>query len=335
MNVGDKVRLLHGKEEGILTRIIDQQLVEVAIDGDFRIQVLRREVSIVSPTEAMVFGSLKQEKSVASGHYTPEPSKKIMANKGVYLAFEPFNDRELLVHVINNTDFDVPMSLGYETKTKIYQGIFTGVIKQRSSIKMPEILLVKDFENWPSFVFQLLYHRNDIHDLQPPFLRRMRFAKAQNFFKTKQNAPIIGKQAHLFQVDGEDSVQPTVVTSSPPADFIKEKIVSNVGKQPLHTIFPAPSSVDLHIEKLFNDKEIRQMSPAVMLSHQLNAFDKFLDSAIANHLSEITVIHGVGAGTLRDEIQKRISNKIGTYVEFFKDADKQKFGYGATYIKLK
>ncbi|HEX8658777.1 MAG TPA: DNA mismatch repair protein MutS, partial [Hymenobacter sp.] len=55
MNVGDRVRLLTGTEEGIVTRLLDSELVEVAIDNDFTIPVLRREVVVVAQEEDKSF----------------------------------------------------------------------------------------------------------------------------------------------------------------------------------------------------------------------------------------------------------------------------------------
>jgi len=55
MNVGDRVRLLTGTEEGIVTRLLDSELVEVAIDNDFTIPVLRREVVVVAADESKSF----------------------------------------------------------------------------------------------------------------------------------------------------------------------------------------------------------------------------------------------------------------------------------------
>ena len=55
MNVGDRVRLLTGTEEGIITRLLDSELVEVAIDNDFTIPVLRREVVVVAQEEGKNF----------------------------------------------------------------------------------------------------------------------------------------------------------------------------------------------------------------------------------------------------------------------------------------
>jgi dsDNA-specific endonuclease/ATPase MutS2 len=50
-------------------------------------------------------------------------------------------------------------------------------------------------------------------------------------------------------------------------------------------------------------------------------------------MDEITFIHGVGNGIMRMEIHKRLSKN--PQVQFFKDAMKEKFGYGATLVKLK
>ena len=51
MNIGDRVRLLTGREEGIITRLLNDELVEVAIDNDFTIPVLRREIVVVAAEE--------------------------------------------------------------------------------------------------------------------------------------------------------------------------------------------------------------------------------------------------------------------------------------------
>ena len=55
MNVGDKVRMLRGKEEGIVTRIIDQKLIEIEIEDGFQIPVLKSEVVLVAQEEANFF----------------------------------------------------------------------------------------------------------------------------------------------------------------------------------------------------------------------------------------------------------------------------------------
>lgn len=327
MNIGDRVRLLHHKEEGVITKILDNQTVEVAIDGDFRIPVLRREVSLISQSEAIAFGKKPEETKNAV------PTQPVYATQGIFLAFEAFNDRELLLHVINNTDFDLLLTFGHE-QSGIYKGVFTGVLRQRSSVKMPDVMLVKDFDRWPIMVFQFMYHREGVHTFQPPLLRRMRF-KAATFFRNKENAPILGKHAHLFQVDRDD-VSNAPATSAPisvDAKSLKENILNPKDKSKT-IISPPQTEIDLHVEKLVTDTLRRaRMDAAEILACQLKAFEAAIDNAVANGVTEVTLIHGVGSGTLRDEIHKRLGKNM--FVEYYKDARKEKFGYGATTVKLK
>ncbi len=42
MNIGDRVRLIHGSEEGIVTKLLPHDTVEVEIEEGFKIPVLRR-----------------------------------------------------------------------------------------------------------------------------------------------------------------------------------------------------------------------------------------------------------------------------------------------------
>ena len=55
--------------------------------------------------------------------------------------------------------------------------------------------------------------------------------------------------------------------------------------------------------------------------------------ALAANMHEIVFIHGTGNGVLRQEIHKLLSrNKL---IRFYEDARKEKFGYGATLVRLK
>lgn len=59
MHIGDRVRLLHDKEEGIVRRIIDDRLVEVEIDDGFIIPVLKKELVTIASYEKESFENLK------------------------------------------------------------------------------------------------------------------------------------------------------------------------------------------------------------------------------------------------------------------------------------
>ena len=75
------------------------------------------------------------------------------------------------------------------------------------------------------------------------------------------------------------------------------------------------------------------MAKSEKLSLQIKTFEQKLENAIAAGLDEITFIHGSGNGVLRDELHRRLGKE--QHVQYFKDAQKEKFGYGATLVKIK
>jgi hypothetical protein len=315
MNIGDKVRMLRGREEGVVTRFLDGKLVEIEIEDGFRIPVLRSELAIVSTEETAQF------KKPAAVDLGKQPAKEIIASKGIYMAFVIINDNALALYLVNNTDLDMPYTIG-ETHQDTYKGLQAGILKRKTSVKVHEVT-TQNFENWPTYLLQMLFFKEGSIQLQEPLIKKIRF-RANSFFKAKQPAPLLGKDAYLFQIDKENvEIQPQKIVE---ALFKDDKVV------PKNNSIPAPSrEVDLHIEKL--SKDYNKMSNAEILQFQLQTFEKTLEQAIANGMDEITFIHGVGNGIMRMEIHKRLSKN--PHVQFFKDAMKEKFGYGATLVKLK
>ncbi len=91
---------------------------------------------------------------------------------------------------------------------------------------------------------------------------------------------------------------------------------------------PARTVVDLHIEKLTDNW--KHLSNFEILTLQLKTFEKYYDLAVAHHLNEFIIIHGVGAGKLREEIHDilRLKREVKSFVNQYTD----RFGYGATQI---
>jgi hypothetical protein len=91
---------------------------------------------------------------------------------------------------------------------------------------------------------------------------------------------------------------------------------------------PARTVIDLHIEKLTDDW--KHLSNAEILDMQLKEFEKWYDLALAHRQLQLTVIHGVGRGVLRDEIHAllRLKRDVKSFVNQYHPS----FGYGATEI---
>ncbi len=321
MNIGDKVRLMHGHEEGVITRFLDKDLLEIEIEDGFQIPVMRNEVVVVSQQEQRYFKrEPKQEKET-----TAPASEDTTVSQGVYFAFVPLNDRQLALHLVNTTGFDLAYLVGEEDKQN-FKGISTGVLPPQNSVKLCEVL-VSAFDQWPSWVVQLLYFRQGYYTLRAPLVRKLRF-KAATFFKSKRQAPLLHQPSFLFQVDEQaEGGQPL------DAAKLKEQMLSNLPEQSsgLLRLERPPREVDLHIEHLVREPD--KINKNEMLSLQLETFEQTLDNAIATGMDEIIFIHGVGNGILRDALHKRLSQMNN--IQYFQDAKREKFGYGATLIRIK
>src|SRR6478735_5217344 len=158
MNIGDRVRLMHGREEGIITRFIGPDQVEVAIDGDFTIPVMRREVVVISAEEAKFLGNepVQATQAQKSQQAFSNPVSPVLSGSGIYLALVHQSPELLVVNVVNNTDYDLLFTYGEERDAK-YKGILNDKINQRGN-KSVSYLHLKDFDKWPDVVLQFLLH---------------------------------------------------------------------------------------------------------------------------------------------------------------------------------
>ena len=88
--------------------------------------------------------------------------------------------------------------------------------------------------------------------------------------------------------------------------------------------------VDLHIEKLCYN--YRGLSNAEIILLQLDTFEKYFHLAWVHHLGTLTVIHGVGKGTLKSEIHRWLKDR--PEVRSFENRYHPLYGNGATVIQF-
>ena len=407
MNVGDRVRLLTGTEEGIVTRLLDSELVEVAIDNDFTIPVLRREVVVVATEEGKNFdraapdfgpgqtpgknaNASKKDKSklpTSSGPPRPQQpslqealaaaassgagmarpagsagpgagSKQPAAAKGLFLALVHQSPELLGVTLINNTEAEVLYTYGEETSARPYRALAADKLGPKATTKPLSFLHLKDFENWPAAIFQLLPSRPN-GDAAYELLTKRQAFKASTFYSSQHPAPVIGKDAYLFQLDEKAAaaIAPEVLAQEVPAPIpepakpagvdaaaLKAQLSGDAPAKPAAVVAAAaparpagpivapPHEVDLHLEALRPASQ-EELSNTAILRLQLDAFEDALSRALATNMHEIVFIHGMGNGVLRKEIHRQLSRNKD--IKFFEDSRKEKFGFGATLVRLK
>jgi dsDNA-specific endonuclease/ATPase MutS2 len=91
-----------------------------------------------------------------------------------------------------------------------------------------------------------------------------------------------------------------------------------------------PPEFDLHIEKLVRNP--RSLSHYDILTLQSDTAKRHIEFAIRNRIPKIILIHGVGEGILKSELDFLLSRYENVV---FRDADYRKYGVGATEVIFK
>ena len=311
--LGDFVRFVDEKREGYVTRIIDSLTLGVTDTDGFEIpvaisnltSVYGHQSNLVKPDE---FASIL---APADGKFVEE---------GIFIAVVESQKASSVVHftLINRSSYQLLLSLKTDLKGK-YKGEFGGVVQAKGQAQLYSENLA-DLEIWPEFNFQLLCFTIENIAPKAPLVLKRKF-RAKDFSSSKIQIPELNKYGWLIRLD-----EPLLLID---AQKLKESLFRGSSEQ---TKVAIPSTeIDLHIEKLRDDYQFLDQSE--MITIQLAYFQQMLDAAIVHQMPKIVFIHGVGNGTLRHHIHKVISKH--PQVRTFMDAQKEKFGFGATEVVFK
>ncbi len=310
--LGDFVRFVDEKREGYITRIIDSITVGVTDTDGF-------EIPAVVSNLTHVHGHVTNPTIHHENKILPvalEDFNEI----GVFLAVMEDHKASSVVHfnLLNRTSYQLLLTLTTDKKG-IYKGEFASVIQAKTNSQIYSANLA-DIEIWPEFIFQILsFTPNNIKPKTP--LNLVKKFRAKDFSGAKKEVSGLERYAWVIQLD-----EPVPLID---AQKLKESFFKAPSVQPVITK-PA-KEVDLHIEKLRDDYQFLAQSEIINI--QLAYFQQTLDAAIVHQLPSIVFIHGVGNGTLRHHIHKSISKH--PQVRTFMDAQKEKFGFGATEVIFK
>ena len=313
--IGDYVRFLNEKQEGVVTRIIDHQLVGVTIDGDFEITVLANEIVLVQSAEAQLREDLEE---------LPLAQQQINSSTEQQLYLAIVNDTKIShlfhLYIVNGTSYDIALNFSIQ-KDQIYDGVYFDIISSRSSQRIASQTLT-ELDQGSSLHFQILRYKDGPYQpMQPMVLKKV--IKAKQVITQQKDIPFLTEKGYLSILETDNNISLDVAS-------LQEKLHENktIAGNEIHI----PSrEVDLHIEEI--TENFSNMKSEEMLRLQLETFRRSLEAAIAHHFTNIIFIHGVGNGTLRTEIHKQLGKH--PHVKTFKDARKEKFGYGATEVILK
>jgi len=318
MNIGDKVRLLHGKEEGIIRRIINNRLVEIEIEDGFLIPVLKNEIVSIASEER---NNLKSDHEFVMEKYEVSVDNGPVHNEGLFLALQ-VRDNILNGWIINNTKTTILFSV-HNQRTKETPGISHGVLNGFSYAKVEDWSL-SHISDLPLLIIDIIYFSTTNEAYIQPVSKKIDI-KFNMIDREKQEIPLLKTKGVLISLSEEQvEIDPDTLKHAMFTEEVKTDIKNSTHKNRIEEI-------DLHIEALRDD--ISGLNDDEILQIQLSHFDETLERAVISGLDQITFIHGIGSGTLRNKIHKKLSQY--PHIKYFEDAMKEKFGYGATKVHLK
>jgi hypothetical protein len=310
--LGDFVRFVDEKREGYITRVIDSQTLGVTDTDGFEIPVAVSNLTHVHGHSTHPKGSNESIQLIAD--------IEDFNDVGIFLAVVEDHKASSVVHftLLNRTSFQLLLTLTTDHMGK-YKGEFASTIQAKTNSQIYSANLA-DIEVWPEFIFQILsFTATNVKPKSP--LNIVKKFKAKDFSGAKKEVAGLNRYAWIIQLD-----EPVPLID---AQKLKESFFRAPSSQPV--IAKPAQEIDLHIEKLRDDHQFLDQSE--MINIQLAYFQQMLDAAIVNQMPKIVFIHGVGNGTLRHHIHKVISKH--PQVRTFMDAQKEKFGFGATEVVFK
>ena len=328
-SIGEKVFLVNLRDEAVVQRIINDELIYVGLNG-MEIPVFTSDVSkeILEPEtekkgEEKNLSSPEQKKS-------PQPQSE-KTNSGIFLSFEPIHVSSgeissFNIFLVNDSEFPLDFSYYFFTRDQIHFAL------KKVMIPYNYILLHSIEYDLLNEIPSVQLEVRDVMNLN--FKGKMdQKIKPQNFFNKLSKTPVLQKETYQYKVQTQ-SLRPKKEEKKKRVEFDSEVLKQMMMDQPMtkdKENEPPEAEIDLHIEKLVNDHH--DMNSSEKLQLQLNSFQQALERAIVHHGHILYAIHGVGSGKLKNEIHRLLKDYKD--VRSFNNNFHPRYGYGATEIILK
>lgn len=344
---GEKVRFLNEAIEGVVTRILNNDRVEVTDEFGFthtapekylvrvefhmdeRIHEIRPEaekkddqVEKVKPRQATIVSSLDADETIYAAIILQDSESPLSS--------------DIELKLVNNSSSAVAYTVARKDE-EVRIGVTAGVLKSKSETVIG-LFSQDELHRFDGFVFQFLFFNEGIFKPRPFAEKSLKFSSSdfvdgENWDMVKHKDQktmlmplyVLGREAG---VDLQKLIE-RYESQKEETDKRKEAAPSKNKKKKTEkfVILNKEKVVDLHIEELLKDHA--DMSNSQIISYQLKKFQYEMDQAIINHYYKITFIHGVGEGILKSAIREELKK----YADIkFSEAPYEKFGHGATEV---
>jgi hypothetical protein len=308
---GDKVSFINERLNGTVKRIIDKKQVLLLLDDGFEFPANINELVLKERAGGKEQEQAKKDTSIVADEVD-------VSDKLYFGTLSEDTGKGILIkaYLVNTTPHLLLFAL-FNTTGGIVKGIMHGVLEHSRALSVFNFAL-SEYEQYRNLALQAIRYVESADQLPAPEHIPFRL-KQVSLLKENTMIPVIRKQGYLVNLS--DLLQGLYPDPKP----LKETVSS------LKKPDPVPDIIDLHLEELTDSP--KGMMPHAALELQMKVFQNSLEKALAQDLKQVTFIHGVGQGRLKQEIRKSLG--INPFVQGFDDADHKKFGYGATIVFLK
>lgn len=312
MKIGNRVRLLRGTEEGIVVALKGDKIVEVEIEDGFVIPALINEVVIIDKNEHEKFPSTGSE---SASHQSEKVYDQIPP--GLYLGLKEVSGNQFQTFFINQLNDTILFSISQNEKNSTI-GKAYGICNSFES-KEIGVLTSSIFNSSKKLIVHLISHSEQSRRKESPQSIELDIDKGM--LSSKKYIESIDNEIYLLKI--EEKPQKKIDPKQLREKMFEGNYQSNISADP--NLQSSEQTIDLHVDSLSSNMKSHEI-----LTHQLNEFEKAYDNALLSNTEKLKIIHGIGAGILRSEIHKRLSSR--TEINFYEDADKEKFGFGSTIV---
>jgi len=275
------------------------------------------------------------DRQTALGNY----SFRAKNTPGVYLAFVPHDQKWLVtgmveIYLVNYTSSDVLYVFYLEGEKKLtgkdYDVLFNGNKIHIDTIDRDELL------KWTKGIVQLIFFNEAPEKIYMPVSTE--FDISPRRFNDEHNYNIsqfMEERLLLVSLAQVAALNPLVTVEESKMDeeaLIRQKALEMKPSSLIekHQTGPREAVVDLHIGELIAD--FKHLSPGEIMKIQMDYFTKCVESAVERNFRKVTFIHGVGNGTLKSAIMRKVQE--------YEHADSHlaslaKFGVGAIDVNIK
>ncbi len=351
---GDKVRFLNAVGEGTVTKTTQDGTIFILDETGFEVPAAEDELILINASGEVAEQS---SESLASEQYIAEdfdfyPEGAFIKGNDTPQAFfalvpqpeKDVTDADLDTFLINDSNYILFYNLVAKTKHTA-KGISTGIVEPNTKIELFTILK-QEVGQSPDYVFQLTFYAEGEYTPAPPIEKKIIISpiklfkentfKDNDFFHEKSlifdlttpEKPTVEEQTEANEQQKKIKELEQMLNSKKIKDLKEDK------KQERPRIKPKTEEkreIDLHINELV-DNTIG-LSNNEILEIQMTKFHEEMERAIKDNLKRIIFIHGIGNGTLKNALRKKLSQQYSKYP--FHDASFKEYGFGATLVVLR